>query len=104
MNSKKQSIIKEILSQIYTPKPKDTKIWFTKSAFKKMGEYGLSEAKVKDAVLHGEYVEGKDNMISRKYNGYSIGVIAQYNQLTKTYMIISAWKRDRRQIERGWKI
>ncbi len=61
-----------------------------------MGEYGLSEAKVKDAVLHGEYVIGKDDMISRKYNGFEITVIAKYNQMTKTYMILSAWKRDRR--------
>ncbi len=92
----KQEIIKSLLAdtfkQIYTPKPKDTKVWFTNSALKKMGEYGLSEAKVKDAVLHGGYVEGKDNMISRKYNGYEITVIAKYNQMTKTYMVFSAWK------------
>ena len=96
----KQEIIKSLLAdtfkQIYTPKPKDTKVWFTNSALKKMGECGLSEAKVKDAVLHGEYVEGKDSMISRKYNGYEIGAIAKYNQMTKTYLVLSAWKRDRR--------
>src|SRR5437588_12962336 len=96
----KQEIIKSLLvdtlKQIYTPKPKDTKVWFTKYALKKMGEWGLSEAKVKDAVLHGEYVIGKDSMISRKYNSYEIGVIAKYNQMTKTYMVLSAWKRDRR--------
>ena len=96
----KQETIKSLLAdtfkQIYTPKPKDTKVWFTKSALKKMGEYGLSEAKVKDAVLHGEYVIGKDDMISRKYNGFEITVIAKYNQMTKTYLVLSAWKRDRR--------
>jgi len=96
----KQEIIKSLLAdtfkQIYTPKPKNTKVWFTKSALKKMGEYGLSEAKVKDAVLHGEDIEGKKDWISRKYNGYEIGVIAKYNQMTKTYMVFSAWKRDRR--------
>src|SRR5260370_39232702 len=96
----KQEIITSLLAdtfkQIYTAKPKDTKVWFTNSALKKMGEYGLSEAKVKDAVLHGEYVAGKKDWISRKYNGYEIGVIAKYNQMTKTYLVLSAWKRNRR--------
>src|SRR5437588_12846833 len=68
--TKKNFIIRELLTiaykQIIHPKPKNTKVLFTKSALEKMGTYGLSEAKVEDAVLHGEYVEGKDNMISRK--------------------------------------
>jgi hypothetical protein len=97
---KKNYVIKKLLTvafkQIYTPKPKNTKVFFTQSALEKMGAYGLSEAKVEDAVLHGEYVEGKDSMISRKYNGYEIGAIAKYNKVTKTYVVLSAWKRNRR--------
>src|SRR6266550_1104179 len=84
--TKKNYIIRELLTiafkQIHTPKPKDTKVLFTRSALEKMGTYGLSEEKVEDAVLHGEYVEGKDSMISRKYNGYEIGAIAKYNKVT----------------------
>ena len=98
--TKKNFIIRELLTiaykQIIHSKPKNTKVLFTKSALEKMGTYGLSEAKVEDAVLHGEYVEGKDNMISRKYNGYEIGAIAKYTQATKTYVVLSAWKRSRR--------
>lgn len=98
--TKKSFVIRELISialkQIHTPKPKNTKVLFTKSALEKMGTYGLSEKRVEDAVLHGEYVEGKDNMISRKYNGYEIGAIAKYNNVTKTYIVLSAWKRARR--------
>ncbi len=98
--TKKNYIIRELLTiaykQIINPKPKNTKVYITLSALEKMREYGLSEEKVKDAVLHGEYVQGKDNMISRKYNGYEIGAIAKYNPTTKTYVVLTAWKRDRR--------
>ena len=98
--TKKNYIIRELLTiaykQIVNPKPKNTKVYITQSALEKMKAYGLSEEKVKDAVLHGEYVQGKDNMISRKYNGYEIGTIAKYNPTTKTYVVLTAWKRERR--------
>ena len=96
----KQEIITSLLAdtfkQIYTPKPKNTKVWFTNSALKKMEEWGLSEAKVKDAVLHGEYVIGKDDMISRKYNGYEIGIYFFIAPDTGQTVISSIWKKPRR--------
>jgi hypothetical protein len=98
--AKKNSVVKELLTiaykQIVTTKPKDTKVYITLSALETMKGYGLSEEKVTDAVLHGEYIQGKENMISRKYNGYEVGAIAKYNNVTKTYVVLTAWKRNRR--------
>jgi hypothetical protein len=99
-SNKKSSAITEFINatikQVFSLPPSTTRVVFTKAAIAKMGVWGLSEHSVQDAVLHGEAVRGKDNMISRKYNGYEIGVIAKYNKATNTYLVLSAWKRDRR--------
>ena len=98
--TKKYSLIKDIVTatikQLSFFRPQTTQVIFTKSALEKMGQWGLSERKVKDAVLHGEAVREKQNMISKKYNGYDVGVIAPYTKATNSYLVLSAWKRGRR--------
>lgn len=98
--TKKYSLIKDIaiatVKQITFFSPRTPEVIFTRSAIEKMGSLGLSENKVTDAVLHGNYVRGKDNMISKKYNGYEIGVMAKHNKATNSYLVLSAWKRERR--------
>ena len=83
------------IHQVFTT-PKQKKVVFTKSALLKMKGHHLSESDVKHVVLRGAYVEGKENMISKKYNGYEIGCIAKYEKATNTYLVLSAWKRGRR--------
>ena len=97
---KKHSVIKNIviatIKQICTFSQQTPEIIFTKAALEKMGTWGLSENKVNDAVLHGKYIRGKENMLSKKYNGYEVGVLVKHTKATNTYLVLSAWKRGRR--------
>lgn len=95
-HSQVKMFIHAAIKQVFSFPQQTPEVIFTKSALEKMGVWGLSENQVKDAVLHGEYVRGKENMLSRKYNGYEIGVIAKHNKSTNTYVVLTAWKRGRR--------
>lgn len=94
--TKSNHVIRELLAiaykQIVNPKPKNAKVYITMSAIDNMSIYGISREKVTDTVLHGHYIQGKDNRIVRKYNGYVIGTIAKYNSTTNTYIVLTAWK------------
>ena len=95
---KKHSLIQDFIiatvKQIFDSRPTTTRVIFTKSALRKMETWQLSEEKVTDTVLHGAYI--KENMLSKKYNGYEVGVIATHNKATNTYLVLSVWKRGRR--------
>lgn len=85
-------IVKEVFKQLFPNTPKDTQIVFTKSAREQMGAWGVPPDKVKQVVLSGEQI--KDLMIVKQFNGYSIGTITKYNKATKTYLVLSVWKRE----------
>ncbi len=67
---------------------------FTNNALKKMGQWHLSEADVKDVFYHGGVVV-KQNMMVKKYSGYEIGLYFFQDKQTGQFIISSAWKRGR---------
>jgi len=70
------------------------KLHFTNKALGKMKYWGLSEAQVWDVFSKGESVN--EDIQTRKYNGYEIGIAYGWNKQTGQYVIFSAWKRPRR--------
>ena len=67
---------------------------FTNNALKKMAEWHLSEADVKDVFYHGGVIV-KQQMMVKKYNGYEIGLYFFQDKQTGQFIISSAWKRGR---------
>lgn len=67
---------------------------FTNNALKKMSQWHLSEADVKDVFYHGSVVM-KQNMMVKKYSGYEIGLYFFRDKQTGQFVISSAWKRYR---------
>ncbi len=54
---------------------------------------GLTEADARDVYYHGSVI--KQNMMSKKYNGYEIGIYYFVDGHTGRTIITSVWKRDR---------
>ena len=67
---------------------------FTNNAIKKMSQWSLSEADVKDVFYHGGVVV-KQHMMVKKYSGYEIGLYFFQDKQTGQYIISSVWKRGR---------
>ena len=67
---------------------------FTKNFHSVAHDRGLTEADARDAYLHGSAV--KQNMMSKKYNGYEIGIYFFVDGQTGKTIITSIWKRERR--------
>ena len=67
---------------------------FTNNAISKMKYWGVSETQVWDVFSKGASV--KDGILTRKYNGYEIGIAYGRDKRTGQYIIFSAWKRQRR--------
>ncbi len=67
---------------------------FTNNALKKMSQWNLSEADVKDVFFHGGVVI-KQNMMVKKYSGYEIGLYFFRDKQTGQFVISSVWKRGR---------
>jgi hypothetical protein len=87
-----KSWINDILKQLFGKSPsRSGDILISRHAYIKMREYGLTEKYIKDVFAHGEMI--KKNMIIRKYNGYQIGLIFDYDEEAPVNIIISCWKR-----------
>ena len=87
-----KSWIKDILKQLFGTSPsRSGDILISRHAYIKMLEYKLTEKHITDVFAHGEIV--KKNMIIRKYNGYQIGLIFDYDEEAPVNVIISCWKR-----------
>ncbi len=67
---------------------------FTKNFNNVAHDRGLTEADARDVYYHGSTV--KQNMMSKKYNGYEIGIYFFVDRQTGKTIITSIWKRDRR--------
>jgi hypothetical protein len=65
-------------------------IHFTKLCLSRMKQRGLSEKDARDVYYHGSLV--KQNMITRKYNGYELGIYFFQGHLTGQVIITSIWK------------
>ncbi len=70
------------------------KLHFTGKAISKMKYWGLSETQVLDVFSKGASVQ--DGIMTRKYNGYEIGIAYGRDKRTGQYIIFTAWKRQRR--------
>ena len=85
-------------SGYHSPPPSRTvdprELGFTNNALKKMSQWHLSEADVKDVFYHGGAVV-KQNMIVKKYSGIEIGLYFFQDKRTGQFVISSAWKRGR---------
>ena len=57
-------------------------------------EHGVTEADALDVYYHGYVV--KPNMMTRKYNGYEIGIYYFVAPDTGRIVIQTTWKKDRR--------
>jgi hypothetical protein len=68
--------------------------YFTKNFEEKAKSWGLTEADAKDVFYHGTSI--RENMLTRKYNGYEIGIYYFKDTRTGQTVITSIWKRERR--------
>ena len=74
--------------------PRYDSLQFTNKAIEKMKQWNLSETDVADVFFHGEVI--KEHLMSRKYNGYEIGIYYFKDKRTGLPIITSIWKRERR--------
>ncbi len=74
--------------------PRYDQLLFTNKAIEKMKAWSLTEEDVADVFFHGTVL--KEHTMSRKYNGYEIGLVYGQDRRTGQYIIFSAWKRERR--------
>jgi hypothetical protein len=88
-----KKIISTAVSQLTFSSPKPQGISFTTNFQKKAHEWSLSEKDALDVYYHGE--ERKPNMLTRKYNGYELGIYYGRNKLTGQVYISTIWKRQR---------
>ncbi len=68
--------------------------YFTKNFHRVTHARGLTEADARDVYYHGSVI--KQNMMSKKYNGYEISIYYFVDGQTGKTIITSIWKRDRR--------
>ena len=82
-------------SHVRLPGSADTgEPYFTKNFNNVAQERGLTEEDARDVYFHGSAV--KQNMMSKKYNGYEIGIYFFVDGQTGKTIITSIWKRERR--------
>lgn len=74
--------------------PRYDSLLFTNKAIEKMKVWNLTEADVADVFFHGMVI--KEHLMSRKYNGYEIGLVYGRDRRSGQYIIYAAWKRERR--------
>jgi len=81
-------------SSLPSQKVDPRELGFTNNALKKMADWHLSEADVKDVFYHGGVIV-KQQMMVKKYNGYEIGLYYFQDKQTGRFIISSGWKRGR---------
>ncbi len=81
-------------SSLPSQKVDPRELGFTNNALKKMAQWHLSEADVKDVFYHGGVIV-KQQMMVKKYNGYEIGLYFFQDKQTGQFVISSVWKRGR---------
>lgn len=90
----KQALRKYAVQPPELGSPDYTPLLFTNKAIAKMKAIQVTEADCQDVFRHGSVI--KESMMSRKYNGYEIGIVFGRDKKTGQYIIFSAWKRERR--------
>jgi hypothetical protein len=86
-----QTIIQTALDQFTSSG--GTTVHFTSHFQQQARSWGLTEKDALDVYYHGTVV--KQNMMTRKYNGYEIGIYFFVDGRTGKTIITSIWKRER---------
>ena len=90
MNRFFTAILKAIWKQIKGTRT-NYRFVFTKHAKRRMVEYRVSEKQIKEVFSKGSAF--KENMMSRDYNGYQIGILFKQDAEKREIVIISCWRQ-----------
>jgi hypothetical protein len=93
MNVWIKTVLRQLLGE-QTDKPNQQRLFFTRKCMQQMQDWHLSEKDVADVFQHGELTS--ENMLTRKYNGYEIGMYYFRDTKTGNSIVSAVWKRDRR--------
>ncbi len=93
MNIWIKTILRQLLGE-QTDRPNQQRLSFTRKCMQQMKDWHLSEADVADVFQHGDITN--ENMMTRKYNGYEIGMSYFRDKQTGNSIATSVWKRERR--------
>ncbi len=93
MNVWIKAILRQLLGEA-GDRPNQQRLSFTRKCVQQMKDWHLSEADVADVFQHGEITN--ENVMTRKYNGYEIGMYYFRDKKTGNSIVSAVWKRDRR--------
>ena len=90
-----KNIVKTAGGQLISGSTSPNTLQFTKNFYLRAKQYGLSEADAADVYYHGSLAKGKQNMMTKEYNGYSIGIYYFLDKRTGQPVISSIWKQNK---------
>ncbi len=93
MNVWMKAILRQLLGEP-TDKPDQPGLSFTRKCLQRMKDEHLSERDVEDVFHHGQL--RNENMLTRLYNGYEIGMYYFRDAKSGNYIVTAVWKRERR--------
>ena len=93
MNVWMKAILRQLLGE-GGDKPSQPGLLFTRKCLQRMKAEQLTERDVEDVFHHGQL--RAENMLTRLYNGYEIGMYYFRDQKTGNYIVTAVWKRERR--------
>ncbi len=93
MNVWIKAILRQLLGEA-GDRPNQQRLSFNRKFVQQMKDWHLSEADVADVFQHGEITN--ENVMTRKYNGYEIGMYYFRDKKTGNSIVSAVWKRDRR--------
>ena len=90
-----KNIVKTAGEQIFSGSTSPNTLQFTKNFYIRAKQYGVSEADATDVYYTGSLSKTKQNMMTKDYNGYSIGIYYFFDKRTGKPVISSIWKQDK---------
>jgi len=93
MNVWMRAILRQLLGEA-GDKPIQPGLAFTRKCLERMNDEQLSEKDIADVFQHGQL--RAENMLTRTYNGYEIGMSYFRDGKTGNYIVTTVWKRERR--------
>ena len=93
MNVWMQAILRQLLG-VAGDKPMQPGLSFTRKCLQRMKDEQLTERDIADVFQHGQL--RAENMLTRLYNGYEIGMYYFRDAKTGNYIVTAVWKRERR--------
>ncbi len=93
MNVWIKAALRQLLGEA-TDKPNQPGLSFTRKCLQRMKDEQLTERDIADVFHHGQL--RAENMLTRLYNGYEIGMSYFRDAKTGHYIVTAVWKRERR--------